>query len=227
MSADDAPGIIATAEPAEGAGRYLGPAGFTAVAAFAVLVLRLFAVSGYNWETAFQVSTTIGLDDGIALVFGTLLAGPFLTAMLLILTVPLLFSAYMWGPVQRRPVAFLLTALGIGVMVALTATYQSWWLPAATVVMFSLFALIHRLLPKRRVRRLLMAAMSRASLVAGVGVLIIAGLIQTAWVPLEQIQTTDRIISGHVLSVDSGYLNVLTADHEFMIVLTKNVISRR
>ena len=71
-----------------------------------------------------------------------------------------------------------------------------------------------------------MAAISRAGLVAGAGVLVVAALNQTAWVPHEQIHTTGKTISGYVLSVDPGYLNVLTDEREFVIVLTQDVISR-
>lgn len=51
-----------------------------AAVAFFFLLLRVFAVSGYGWNTAFAVSTTLGLDDGLALLFGSLMAGHLLTA---------------------------------------------------------------------------------------------------------------------------------------------------
>lgn len=41
---------------------------------FAFLLLRVFAVSGYDGDTAFSVSTTLGLGDGLALVFGSHMA---------------------------------------------------------------------------------------------------------------------------------------------------------
>ncbi len=65
--------------------------------AFAFLILRIFAVSGYHWDTAFAVSTTLGLDDGLSLVFGSLMAGHLLVAVPLIFVLPLLLAAYLWG----------------------------------------------------------------------------------------------------------------------------------
>ena len=61
---------------------------------------------------------------------------------------------------------------------------------------------------------------------AGAAVLVIAAFIPTPWVPLERITTTSGEVQGYVLSVDSGYLNVLTEDHEFRILLSGDVTSR-
>ena len=69
---------------------------------FAFLILRIFAVSGYNWETAFLVSTTISLNDGLAIIFGSLMAGHLLVALLLVVVLPLLVVALLWGSRARR-----------------------------------------------------------------------------------------------------------------------------
>ena len=63
--------------------------------------------------------------------------------------------------------------------------------------------------------------------VTAVAVLIVAAFIQTPWVPHEAIMTTHGPVSGYVLSVDSGYLNVLTDEHEFVILNSSDVISRK
>ena len=104
-------------------------AGQLAAWGFSFLLLRVFAVSGYDWDTAFLVSTTLGLDDGFALVLGSLMAGETLTAVLLLVVLPLLVAAYLWGPREHRPVVLLLAVLGLVTMTALTASTGSWWLP--------------------------------------------------------------------------------------------------
>lgn len=74
---------MTTADPPQPDKRSSPPvhaAAFAAVWAFGFLVLRACAVSGYHWDTAFAVSTTLGLDDGLALLFGSLMAGHLLTA---------------------------------------------------------------------------------------------------------------------------------------------------
>lgn len=206
--------------------RFAGAAAHGATWGVAFLTLRIFAVSGYDWQTAFLVSTTLGLNDGFALIFGSLIAEHTLTAALLIGVLPLLFAGYLWGPREHRTVVLLLSALGVVILVALTASFTIWWLPAGSVAVFGVIALIHCLPPGRPLRHVLAAAMARVGWVAGIGVLFLAALGQTPWVPLEVIETTDGTISGYVLSVDSGFLNVLTDEREFSIVISGNVLSR-
>lgn len=195
--------------------------------AFVFLILRIFAVSGYDWQTAFAVSTTLSVSDGLALLFGSLMAGHALVAILLIGVLPLLLSTYLWAPRGRRSVVVLSTTLAMVTMVALTVSFQNWWLPLATAVLFTILALIRILPPEHGLRRFLTGAMARVGLVSGVAVLVIAAFIQTPWVPNEQIETTDGTFSGYVLSVDSGWVNVLTEDHEFRILKSGDVLSRK
>ncbi len=194
--------------------------------AFVFLILRIFAVSGYDWRTAFAVSTTLGLDDGLGLLFGSLMAGHLLTSLLLMGVLPLLVAAYLWGPSAHRPVVMLLSTLALVTLAALTTTFHTWWVPVGTAVLLGLFALVRRLPRSSRLRRISMAALPRVGWIAGVAVLLVAAFVQTPWVPLEQIVTTDGTVSGYVLSVDSGFLNVLTDDHEFVILISGEVLSR-
>lgn len=195
--------------------------------AFVFLLLRIFAVSGYDWDTAFLVSTTLGPSDGLALVFGSLMAGQLLTAVLLAGVLPLLVAGYLWGPKGHRPTVLLLGVIGVVVMAALTVSFANVWLPVATAAVLIVLAGV-RLLPMHgRARRATTVILGRVSWAAGAAVLLLAALVQTPWVPEETITTTDGIVTGHVLSVDSGYLNVITDDHQFEIILTSDVLSRK
>lgn len=206
--------------------RFAGAAANGAAWGVAFLILRIFAVSGYDWNTAFLVSTTLGLNDGFALVFGSLIAEYTLTAILLVGVLPLLLAGYLWGPREHRSAVLLLSALGVVILVALTSSFSIWWLPTGSVAVFGVIALIHCLPPQRPLRHALTAAMAKVGWVAGVGVLLLAALGQTPWVPHEVIETSDGTVSGYVLSVDSGFLNVLTDDREFTILISGNVLSR-
>ncbi len=219
-SSDDA------AESAEGATRLSDAAAHVAAWGFAFLILRIFAVSGYDWDTAFLVSTTLSLDDGFALVFGSLLAGHLLTELLVALVLPLLLAAYAWGPKRYRPVVMLLATLTLITLVALTTTFRHWWLPVATVAVFAAILLIRRLPLQHRVRKVAESILARVGLVTGVAVLLVAAFVRTPWVPHEAIQTKEGPINGYVLSVDPGYLNVLTDSGEFVIVISGDVLSR-
>ncbi|MFQ4147667.1 hypothetical protein AAGW05_03050 [Arthrobacter sp. LAPM80] len=194
---------------------------------FVFLILRIFAVSGYDWNTAFAVSTTLSLSDGLALVFGSLMAGHVLVQILLIGVLPLLIATYLWSTRGHRATVLLATALGSVTLIALTLSFRSWWLPAATAAVFGVFSLIRRLSVKHWLRRMFSVAMARVGGVAAVAVLLVAAFIQTPWVPQEQILTPYGSITGYVLSVDPGYLNVLTDNHEFVILNISEVLSRK
>lgn len=192
----------------------------------AFVMLRVFAVSGYQWDTAFVVSTTLTVTDGLALLLGSLLAEHLLTAVLVGCLMPLLIVDYLWGPRGRRPTVLLVATLGLATLLALTLSFDMWSLPPATAAVFGTLALTRRSSPRSLARRFLVALMARVSVVAGVGVLLIAAFGQTPWVPLERIETTSGTVVGYVLSVDSGYLNVLTTDHRVQILISGDVLSR-
>lgn len=228
MTVDDANGKVTPAAPGseEPSAHRGGGAAPVAAWAFAFLVLRVFAVSGYDWDTAFLVSTTLSINDGVALLFGSFMAGHLVVGLLLVFVLPLLISTYLWSPHGRRAVVVLPAALGLVTLVAITVSFGNWWLPLATPAVLGVFVLIHRLPSESRWRRVAAVATARVGWAAGVIVLLVALFVQTPWVPRERIETTDGPVIGYVLSVDSGYLNVLTGDHEFVILLSSNVISR-
>lgn len=190
-------------------------------------MLRIFAVSGYDWDTAFLVSTTIGFDDGMALFLGSLMVNYVVTAVMLMWALPLLVGTVIWGSGQFRVVAILSAALGLVVLVGLTASHQLWWLPVSTISVFALFVLIRRLNSGNHLRRALTTVLGRVGWTTGAAALLIAAFVQTPWVPHEQIVTTEGTVNGYVLSIDSGYLNVITDEHDFIIILSSDVVSRK
>ncbi len=204
------------------AGTAVPVAGWT----FAFLVLRLFAVSGYDWETSFAASTTLSVNDGLALAFGSLLAGGLVVSGFLVCVLPLLIATYAWSANGRRATVALPTTLGLVMVIALTISFNRWWLPLAIAAILGLLVIVRRSPPEGRWRRASEALTARVGWIAAVAALLIAALVQTPWVPREHIETTDGTINGYVLSVDPGFLNVLTEDHEFVIILSGDVLSR-
>ena len=198
-----------------------------AAVGFVFLILRIFAVSGYDWNTAFAVSTTISLSDSLGLLFGSLMAGHVLVQILLVGVLPLLLATYLWSAGGHRTLILLATTLSAVTLAALTVSFRLWWLPLATAAVFGSFVLIRRLPVKHSLRRMFAVSMARVGWVTGAAVLLVAAFVQTPWVPHEQIKTTKGNFSGYVLSVDSGYLNVLTDDHEFVIIISSDVTSRK
>lgn len=210
----------------EASAHWSGAAFGAAVWAFVFLMLRIFAVSEYSWPTAFLVSTTVSLGDGLVILVGTLMATPVLTGAMMIGLVPLLVAAWLWGPRHRRLSTGLFVLLALVLTVALTLSFASWWLPAGAAVGLLLIVLLRRLPAKNGLSRVLTAVLARIAPIAAVALLLLAALVPTPWVPHERIGTVDGTVTGYVLSVDSGYLNVLTDDHEFVIILTSDVRTR-
>ena len=228
LTADDATGTAETSDGGDGGpGRAWSVGVSSTVWVFAFLILRIFAVSGYSWDTAFLVSTTISLNDGLAILFGSLMAGHVLVEILLALVLPLLVAGTMWGPRNQRPAMLLTATVSAVILVTLTASFRNWWLPVVAGVVLAALMLVRRLPSGRRLRRGVSAVVVRASGVAAAAVLVIAAFQQTPWVPHEEIGTTDGTVHGYVLSVDSGYLNVLTDDREFVILLSGDVTARK
>jgi len=190
------------------------------------VLLRLFAVSGYDWDTAFSVSTTLELDDAAALIFGSLMGGHVLVEVLLVVLLPLFVADFCWAPGGRRPAVVLPAVVGLVVLVALTVSYLLWWLPVATAGVFGLFVVIHSLPRRFPLRRALAMTLRRIGVVSGVGVLVAAVFVGTPWVPEEHIETTAGALDGYVLNVDSGYVEVLTTEYEFVILPTDNIVAR-
>lgn len=198
-----------------------------AAVGFVFLILRIFAVSGYDWNTAFAVSTTLSLSDSLGLLFGSLMAGHVLVQILLVGVLPLLLATYLWSGGGHRTMILLATTLSAVTLAALTVSFHVWWLPLATAAVFGSFVLIRRLPVKHSLRRMFSVSMASVGWVAGAAILVVAAFVQTPWVPHEQIKTTTGSVSGYVLSVDAGYLNVLTDDHEFVILNSADVVSRK
>lgn len=210
----------------EASQHWTGTAISAAVWGFAFLMLRIFAVSEYSWPTAFLVSTTVGLSDGLVILVGTLMATPVLTEAMLVGLLPLLVAGWLWGPRHRRLSTGLFLALALVVTVALTLSFASWWVPVAAAFGMLLLVLLRRLPPSNGVSRMLTAVLSRIAPIAAIALLLLAAVVPTPWVPHERIGTVDGTVTGYVLSVDSGYINVLTDEHEFVIIPSSDVRSR-
>ena len=154
------------------------------------------------------------------------MAGHLVLSILLVFVLPLLMATYLWSDDGRLRVIILAAVPALAALVALTVSFERWWLPVAASAVLGVFALMRRLPATHRLRRASLALMARVGWIASVAMLLLAVLTQTPWVPHERIETTKGTVTGYVLSVDSGYLNVLTDDHEFVILISGDVLSR-
>ncbi|MER8046000.1 hypothetical protein [Streptomyces sp. NPDC094032] len=215
-------------------------------AVFLFLILRLFAVAGYDWHTAFAVLHTLDLDDGISIVLGTVMASSLAAALFLALLVPvavfrLVLSLRAAGEERRerersglpagRPdlEGVTLLVIALAAVAAYVWSFKAWWLPVAAALVGALFFSIAYGMKSTGFLRTaaLWAGRHLGALMVG-ALLIGAATVSTPWVPLERIALTDgQQIRGYVMEAEPGFLKVLTDhDREFLILNDGDVASR-
>lgn len=196
------------------------------------LLLRLMAVSHWNWKTVFQIGDIINFNDAISIVFGTLFAEPMYTGFIIMLLLPLTVVRMILpvgaGRSQLDLAGGILLLVAIFTCaIALVLTYGYWWLVAGSCII-GLLVIAGRLLWQRGYGYAFISwILRRTAVLAGIGGLLLATVVTDPWMPLEHIETTSGTIEGYTLRVDSGYLNVLTEEErEVEIVMGEDVVSR-
>lgn len=216
-----------------------------AIGAVLFLVLRLFAVSDYDWYTAFAVLHTVDVDDSIAVVMGTLMADPIAAAVYLALLTPL---AVLWLPLSAprsrrrteeatarqppRPSLGSGLLLLLGALVPLAAyvwSFRAWWVMAITVALGALLLALDRASKAgSRLRQLAQWTGRHLGRLIVAGWLLAAATVNTPWVPLERVDLHDEPpLRGYVLQAEPGFLKFLTENQrEFRILTDQDVSSR-
>ncbi|GAB3300418.1 hypothetical protein [Parasphingorhabdus pacifica] len=213
-------------------------------AAFLFVLVRLFAVSGGDWHTAFAVLHTLDLNDGIGIVLGTLMGNSLIAASFLALLVPVAaFRAAtalrgIWEgrrhvlegqPTEPLHVnGLLLLLITLMAMFVYTWSFHAWWVPLLAAVVGAVVLGIARAVRTRPQRAVRWVSHH-------LGVLIVAAMLTAAattdipWVPLERIGLHDgNELRGYVMQAEPGFLKVLTErDREFLIVPDTAVTSRQ
>jgi hypothetical protein len=187
-------------------------------AAVLFVLLRLLAVSHYDWHTAFALLHTLELDDAPGLFLGTFMADDRISTVLLMVVTPATFFFYLRtrkDPERATTTALLTLIVLVALMVSHTLTYHRWWMPLGAVALGVVFVLVIR-----NARWLLHWF---AWLLAGTA-LAVAAVVSTPWVPKERINDSEDV---YVFETSPGYLKVLKAqDREFAILRTEDVTKR-
>ncbi|WP_141396648.1 hypothetical protein [Microbacterium gorillae] len=191
------------------------------------VVLRVLAVSWWNWDTAWALTDAVDFESFTDVIFGTIFSEPHLTAGALAIIAPVVTQRLIYGERSARNTAMLMLAVCAAFMVALTFSRGIWWQWPVAVVVVAVLAIAHRAprgsLPGRFAR----AVLRRTAPIAAVVVLLLAFIVQTPWLDHERIALTDgSTIKGYVISVPSGYLKVMTDDREVRFLINGDVASR-
>lgn len=193
------------------------------------LLLRVLAVSDWNWHTAFAVAHTVNFDDAIGIVLGTLMANEVLAGVLLIWLLPLSLIHVAW-PLDndgRSAGSTLLAATMVAASIALVSTAHSWWVFVGAAVVAVLFVVARRFLHHGRVHDIMQFALTRVGPTALLGALVLAAIVRIPWVPLERIETDDATLTGYVMASDPGFLKVLTEDERELLIIVEGAVSSR
>jgi lysylphosphatidylglycerol synthetase-like protein (DUF2156 family) len=199
-------------------------------AAVLFVLLRLLAVSHYNWHTAFALLHTLQLDDAPGLFLGTFMADARISSVLLVVMLPfaLLYQLATRSDRSRAKLGgWLLLVVLVAMLVSHVLTYRNWWVPAGAVVLAIVLVLVERAHRHPRLRDPITFLLRRSG-VAVVGVaLVVAAVVATPWVPLERLETSSGTADFYVLDTSPGFVKVLSAhEREFKILLERDVLSR-
>ncbi|WP_280300168.1 hypothetical protein [Nocardia neocaledoniensis] len=191
------------------------------------LLLRLFAVTDYDWNAAFSVVGTLGLDDVAPMVLGTLMASPLLGGIALSVLLPeaVLRQLRLGRPTWENAGSLAWLLVVVLFTVALLWTYRVWWvLVAACVLGIVLFLLLRT---SHRNARFAKWFVGSSALVVTLAALILAATVQVPWVSREHIATRTGVVDGYVLENPPGFLKVLLEDgREIVIIDTADVTGR-
>ncbi|MEU2283012.1 hypothetical protein ABZ614_13955 [Streptomyces sp. NPDC013178] len=214
-------------------------------AAFAFLVLRLFAVSDYDWHTAFAILHTVDLEDTLGLVLGTVMADSLVSVLFLTLLVPVAVLRLLMErraaqeyrkttPEKQRPerpdmAGPLLLVISVVAVVAYIKSFHSWWLLLLMLAVGVLiFVIMFGVRAGGQLKRATLWVTRHLVALVGLAMLLGAATVSTPWVPQERIETQGgKELQGYVMEAEPGFLKVLT-EHErkFLILTDQDVKSR-
>lgn len=190
-------------------------------AAVLFVLLRLLAVTRYDWHTTFALLHTLDLEDAPGLFLGTFMADARISSVLLVVMVPL---TVFYAVGRRSRAAPLAVAVLVAFLVAHVLSYHRWWVPVGAVVLTGLLVVVERM---RRLHAQVGFVLRRFGYVVGGLALVVAAVVATPWVPLERIETRSGTVEAYVVETSPGFLKVLGAqEREFRILRAEDVRSR-
>ena len=195
------------------------------------LLLRLLAVSGWDWAHAGAIADSFDFSDAIPIVLGTLFSAPDFTGALIAVLLPLAAIGMLWPGVRRqRPhllAAVMLVAALIGGAVAFAHTYHSWWILIAAAIIGAAVSALYALFTHGRVHRAVQWVLRSVGMLTVLAAFVLAVVADTPWMSREHLELTgDRAIEGYVLDVSPGFVKLITDDRDVDIIPTGDIESR-
>ncbi|SLM99239.1 hypothetical protein FM106_17085 [Brachybacterium faecium] len=205
-------------------------AGVTTFAVTLLIILRVFALAQWRWDTAGAIMATVNLGGIPSVVVSSIHAEPLISAFIVAAGAPVVLAFTLHDLRGRRRFlvggtlfTLLLGAAGISLLV----TYRWWWiLPVAVAVYIASISLLRPGAPDgaRRAGRLIVPG---AIAVCVALQLFVAAFSSTPWIEREAISVSSgETIEGYVLEVKSGFVKILDEERDVRIVLSGDIASR-
>lgn len=204
--------------------------GLTAALLALFLFIRVLAVSGWDWETAADLADSFNFDDAVPIVFGTLFELPIVTGVIAALLLPIaLFRIY----VVRNDASveailkngFIVVSL-LATMYVLFRSFGLWWPIVVSLLLTGALVVAFHVWSSGKAHIFLGRLGKHTGLLLLGSLLVLALLVDTPWMPREEITLKDRVVYGHVLEASPGFLKVITDDKE-VLYFTDAEVERR
>lgn len=197
-----------------------------------LLFLRILAVSRWKWGVASKVTETFEFSDAPAIALGTLFEWPVLTAIVACVVVPIVLLKF-YG-LYKHPnrsdllVWSLIVATLFATLAVLVRSFAMWWVIVVIAILTILLLVSVIFYHRGWLHRTAEAAKRGAGTIAVVGLLILAVLVDTPWMPAEDIAlTTGKTIHAYVLEDAPGFVTVLTEEDRGILILKDSEIVSR
>lgn len=207
-------------------------AGITAVLVVMVLFLRIMAVSGWDWDTAAELSDAFNFEDAVPIFFGTLFELPMLTGIAAAIILPLtcyrLYDIYRTKSGSPVTTDWLIVLILLVVLLVLLNSYGMWWTLALAALIGGAITLFVFVVHKGEVLGMLDAISKRTGTLLVVCVLVLSVVVTTPWNPKEEITLVDgSTIHGHIIEVEPGFVKVLDENRKVKILTSGNIDTRQ
>lgn len=194
------------------------------------LLLRVMAISHWDWHTAFAVADVMDFSDAISIIYGTLFAEPVYTGILVMWLLPLVAIRLTW-PVSHPQFAvtssvMLLAALGT-CTVALVITFDEWWVLLGAMLIAAVLVGLRLAWRRGNIHRVTIQVLRTMPVTGSIGALILSSVVTAPWTPLEHIRTDAGVLDAYTIKVESGYLRVLTENRRHMKIIPRDQVKAR
>lgn len=221
----------AEAARADGDGEASGATvvGVSAGALVIFLLLRILAVSHWDWEVASRVLDAFDFGDSVGIIAGTAFSSPVLAAAVLAAVTPFVLLRVTWHRHRHRisMSAMALAVLCAAMLLSVAVSDGLWWAPTVCAVLTAALYYAGQVDQGKAFRRAVHWLVARSWVIAVIGALILAVAVEAPWSSLETITLRNGTsVDAYVLQETPSALHVLRPGGDVEVLLNADVTGR-